>query len=116
MLPMSATKKITTLKPQYFKMTEVCAESFDVLVDGNATTIKGTSSISVNDNFTIIKENNYRVNVIGYTSKRHQSESGVSIKLKDLNKRYSLDKNNKIYRVEFYKNDDFCFMSKVHFK
>ena len=109
-------KKIVTLKPQYFKMVKTCTEKFDVIIDGGMTSLDKTSDIIVNDDFNIVKQNNYRVNVIGYTSKKHQSESGVSIKLKDLNKRFSLDKANKVYRVEFYKNNEFCFMSKVHFK
>ena len=54
--------------------------------------------------------------MIGYSSKKYKNESGVSIKLKNLNKKYAIDVNNKIYRVEFYKNNEFCFMSKIHFK
>ena len=109
-------KKIVTLKPQYFKMAEACAKKFDVIIDGNLFSLNKTSDILVNDDFNIVKENGYRVNVIGYTSKKRQSESGVGIRLKDLNKRFSLDKSNKVYRVEFYKNNEFCFMSKVRFK
>jgi len=109
-------KKITTLKSQYFKMAENCTKKFDVIIDGNIISLKNTSDIVVNDDFNIVRENEYRVNVIGYSSKKYKNESGISIKLKDLNKRYSIDKNHKVYRVEFYKNNEFCFMSKVHFK
>ncbi|MCW8894264.1 MAG: succinylglutamate desuccinylase/aspartoacylase family protein [Sulfurimonas sp.] len=109
-------KKILTLKPQYFEMVEKCAEEFEVIIDGNKVSLNNTSDIIVNDDFNIIKKNDYRVNVIGYSSRNHQNESGLSIKLKDLNKRFSVDKSNRVYRVEFYKNNEFCFMSKVHFK
>ena len=109
-------KRIITFKPQYFNMSETCATKFEAVVDGNRISFNKTSDIIVNDDFSIIKKNDYRVNVIGYTSKNRQSESGLSIKLKDLNKRFSIDKANKVYRVEFYKNNEFCFMSKVHFK
>ena len=109
-------KKITTLKSQYFKMAQTCTKKFDVIIDGNIISLNNTSDIIVNDDFNIVKKNDYRVNVIGYSSKKYKNESGVSIKLKDLNKRYSIDKDYKIYRVEFYKNNEFCFMSKVHFK
>ena len=40
----------------------------------------------------------------------------MEIKLKDFDKRFSIDNDNKIYRVEFYKNGEFCYMSKVIFK
>jgi len=109
-------KKVTTLQSQYFKMAENCINKFDVIIDGNIISLNKTSDIIVNDDFNIVKENDYRVNVIGYSSRKYKNESGISIKLKDLNKKYSIDKNNKIYRVEFYKNNEFCYMSKVHFK
>ena len=109
-------KKITTLRSQYFKMAKTYMKKFDVIVDGNIISLNNTSDIIVNDDFTIVKKNNYRVNVIGYSSKKYKNESGVSIKLHNLSKKYSIDKNHKIYRVEFYKNNEFCFMAKVHFK
>jgi len=109
-------KKILTLKSQYFKMSKTCNKKFNVIIDGSLTSLDNTSDIIVNHDFKIIIENNYRVNVIGYSSKKYKNESGVSIKLKNLNKKYAIDVNNKIYRVEFYKNNEFCFMSKIHFK
>ena len=109
-------KEIVTLKPQYFQTAEMCAEKFDVFVDGKLISLDKHSDIFVNDDFNVVKDNNYRVNVIGYKSKKHKNESGVSIKLADLDSRFSIDKSNKVYRVEFYKNNEFCFMSKVHFK
>jgi len=109
-------KKITTLRSQYFKMKQTCTKKFDIVVDGKLSSIDSTSNITVNDDFSIVKKNNYRVNVIGFSSKKYKNESGISIKLSDLNKKYSIDKSKKIYRIEFYKNNDFCFMSKVHFK
>jgi hypothetical protein len=109
-------RKVLTLKPQYFQIAKTCTEKFDVIIDGDIVSLNETSDIIVNDDFNIVKKNDFRVNVIGYTSKKRHSESGVSIRLKDLNKRFSLDKANKVYRVEFYKNNEFCSMSKVHFK
>lgn len=109
-------EKITTLKPQFFKIAKDCTETFDVILDGNRTSLKKASDIFVSDDFNIVKQNNFRVNIIGYTSRTHKNESGISIKLKDLNKKFSIDKDDLVYRVEFYKNNEFCFMSKVHFK
>ena len=109
-------KEIVTLKPQYFKVAESCAEKFDVIIDGKLLSLDKPSDIFVNDDFNIVEDNNYRVNVIGYKSEKHRSESGISIKLKDLDRRFSIDESEKVYRVEFYKNNEFCFMSKVHFK
>ncbi len=108
-------KKVVTLSPQYFKMSESCADTFDVIVDGVKVTLNKTSDIIVNDDFNVIEQSGYRVNVIGFTSEGLSNESGVSIKLKDFDKRFSIDIDNRVYRVEFYKNNEFCHMSKVHF-
>lgn len=111
-------KKITSLSPQYFELVELCKSEnkFDVIIDGKKVSLEKTSDINVKDNFNIVKRNGYRVNIIGFKAKDSIDESGVSVKLKDFDKRYSIDTNDKVYRVEFYKNDKFCFMSKVNFK
>jgi hypothetical protein len=109
-------KKITTLKPQYFKMSSNCQDSFTIEVDGSVSLLPKASEFYVNDDFKVVKSKNYRVNIIGYHSKKHVDESEINISKRDLNKRFSIDKNNKLYRVEFYNNDEFCSMLMVHFK
>jgi len=110
------SKKITTLKPQYFKVSNNCQEKFDVMVDGDKISVNKASSFFVNDDFRILKSKNSRVNIIGYQGKKHSDESNINIELNDLQKRFSLDKNNKVYRIEFYNKNNFCFMSTVNFK
>ncbi len=56
------------------------------------------------------------MNVIGYHKQSLHDESGIRIYSKDLSKRFSVDNNNKVYRVEFYTNNEFCSMLMVHFK
>jgi len=108
--------KITKLRPQYFKLSSICSENFSVEVDEKPLKIEKATEFYVNDDFKVIKSNGYRVNVIGFHAKNKFDESEIRISLKDLNPRFSLDKNNKIYRIEFYKNDEFCSMLMVHFK
>jgi hypothetical protein len=62
----------------------------------------------------VIESENIRVNVIGYKSSI--DESNVTINLNQLDKRFSVDENGKVYRIEFYKQNDFCSMLMVHFK
>ena len=109
-------KKVVILRPQYFKMANDCPNKFDVHVDGNIVSVDKASDFFVNDDFNIIQDSDFRVNVIGYKSKKGRNESGVTISLKTLDKSFSVDKNQKVYRVEFYKNNEFCSMSMVHFK
>ncbi len=109
-------KLITTLKPQFFKISHSCSNKFDFIIDGRKISADFTSEIFVNTDFKVIKSGGYRVNIIGYYSRTRKDESGVTISLKDLNKNYSVDKKHKVYRVEFYKKDEFCSMLMVHFK
>ena len=109
-------KRVTTLSPQYFIEAETCPEEFYAEVDGNVSSYNKASNILVNDDFKILKDNGFRVNVIGFKSKKSSDESDIKIDYKLISKRFSIDNENKIYRVEFYNKDKFCSMSTVHFK
>jgi len=107
---------VTSLKPQYFTLAKNCQEKLDFVVDGKRISLPKTSDINVTADFKVIRSKDYRVNIIGYQSKSHGDESGITLSIKDFNRYYSVDKNHKVYRVEFYKKDEFCSMSMVHFK
>ncbi len=109
-------KKVTTLRPQYFEIAKRCPQKFDVKIDGKLFSFKETSDFFVKDDFNIVKNGDFRVNVIGYKSKNHINEAGIDINLSEIDKLFSVDRSHKIYRVEFYKDDKFCSMSMVHFK
>lgn len=111
-------KKITSLSPQHFELVEKCESEtkFEVIIDGVKTSLDKASDIVVKSSFNIVKRNGYRVNVIGFKAKDTIDESAIDVKLKDFDKRYSVDAKDRVYRVEVYKNDQFCFMSKVRFK
>ena len=109
-------KKITTLKPQYFNIPQDCDVKYDLEIDKKLVALPKASDFYVNADFKVIKNKNYRVNVIGFKSKGIINESGITIALDNLNPYYSIDKSHKVYRIEFYKNDEFCSMSMVHFK
>ncbi|MEN4045478.1 M99 family carboxypeptidase catalytic domain-containing protein [Sulfurimonas sp. NWX367] len=109
-------KLVTTLKPQYFKMSDYCPEKYTIVIDNNEVSLPKASEFYVSDDFKIVKSKKHRVNVIGYYKKNRVDESQINISLKELNKHYSVDNNNKTYRIEFYKNDEFCSMLLVHFK
>ncbi|OHD98672.1 MAG: hypothetical protein A3E21_08460 [Sulfurimonas sp. RIFCSPHIGHO2_12_FULL_36_9] len=108
-------KKITTLGPQYFKQGESCTEKFEVIVDKNIVSLDAASDFFVNDDFNIVKKDGYRANIIGYKAIGRLDESGVNIKLQDFDKRFSIDVDDTVYRIELYKNNEFCSMFKVHF-
>jgi hypothetical protein len=109
-------QKVSTLNPQYFKMGESCAEEFEAVIDGKQVSLGEASDFFVNDDFSIVKKDSYRVNIIGYKAVGRLDESDINIKLRDFDKKFSVDVDEKVYRIEFYKNNEFCSMSKVHFR
>ena len=109
-------KKITTLKPQYFKMGCECPNTFEAVVDGELISLPKASSFSVKTDFKILKQKGIRVNIIGYHAKHVKNESNITIKLKNLNSKFSIDTTKKTYRIEFYKKNKFCSMSTINFK
>ncbi|MDD2789424.1 MAG: M99 family carboxypeptidase catalytic domain-containing protein [Sulfurimonas sp.] len=111
-----ANKELTELKPQYFKLSDSCPDSYNLEIDGNSTLVDRASYFFVNDDFKILKNDGLRVNVIGYSSKGISDEKEIRLSLKDMSENFSLDRQNKVYRVEFYKNDEFCTTLMVKFK
>jgi hypothetical protein len=107
---------VTTLSPQYFKMSDQCPEQYELEVDGNTTFLNKASYFSVNDDFKVLNQHGLRVNVIGYSFNGVSDESGILLNLKNMSENFSLDNENKVYRVEFYKNDEFCTVLMAKFK
>jgi len=111
-----ANHLVLQLKPQYFKIARDCPREYLFEIDGKKVSVKKASEIFVNDDFKIINNSNIRVNVIGFHQRGITNESGIKISYKNLNKQYAVDKHAKVFRVEFYKNNEFCSMIMVHFK
>jgi len=107
-------EKITTFYPQYFEYADDCSQNYTYKVDGDKQIFDKASEIFVTDDFMVVGEKSTRVNVIGFRSKK--SESDVVVSYSSINKKFSIDKNKKLFRVEFYKNKKFCSMQLVHFK
>jgi len=71
--------------------------------------------IEVNNGFTITPKEGYRFNVIGWTKKGVHSEAGYPINIDKIAKRFSVDREGSIYRVEVYKENKFSGMVLVKF-
>ncbi len=108
-------QRVLFIRPQYFKLKERCDRNFKAVIDGKEVMLDANADFFVKNNFKIVKRGDYRINLIGFVSPNSVDESDIEVKYEDFDKKFSIDKDNKIYRVEFYKNDDFCFMAKAHF-
>ena len=105
-----AFNTLTILYPQYFK--GLCKiDTIKIEIDGIVKEVKVPSIIKIKSYFKVLSKK--RVNVIGFSSKKN--EANIKITKNKLIKRFSIDKNKNIYRVEIYNKDSFCGMILVDF-
>lgn len=109
-------QKIGSLAADYHEQ-ENCSEPATVIADGQIKHLAFATDFFVNDDFKVVNnDSSTRVNIIGFTSKGVKDESNLRVTLDDLDSQYSIDKKQKSYRIEFYKENRFCGMLLVHFK
>ncbi|GAA7218397.1 DL-carboxypeptidase Csd4 [Helicobacter pylori] len=109
-------KLMTRLSPFYIEFDH-SLEEVKMQIDNKDQMVKIGSVVEVKESFYIHAMDNIRANVIGFSvsNESKPNEVGYTIKLKDFQKRFSLDKQERIYRIEFYKNNAFSGMILVKF-
>ena len=107
-------RSVTKLVPQYFDF-DSSIDSISLLVDGVNKNVKLGDIVPVKNRFQVNRLDGYRINVIGFTKKGYSSEHGLPILHRDIKSKFSIDKKGKLFRVEIYKNDQFCGMVLVDF-
>jgi hypothetical protein len=107
-------RAITTLTPQYFEYDQALKE-VSLQVDGTKRSVKIGEIVGVNRSFTLTPKTGWRANVIGFQRLGLEDESGVDLAKKDIQDRFSLDRDGCVFRVEFYKGNKFAGMILVDF-
>ncbi len=109
-------KLMTRLSPFYIEF-DPSLEEVKMQIDNKDQMVKIGSVVEVKESFYIHAMDNIRANVIGFSvsNESKPNEMGYTIRFKDFQKRFSLDKQERIYRIEFYKNDAFSGMILVKF-
>ncbi|WP_024750825.1 DL-carboxypeptidase Csd4 [Helicobacter pylori] len=109
-------KLMTRLSPFYIEF-DPSLEEVKMQIDNKDQMVKIGSVVEVKESFYIHAMDNIRANVIGFSvsNENKPNEAGYMIKFKDFQKRFSLDKQERIYRIEFYKNNAFSGMILVKF-
>ncbi|WP_120927134.1 DL-carboxypeptidase Csd4 [Helicobacter pylori] len=109
-------KLMTRLSPFYIEF-DPSLEEVKMQIDNKDQMVKIGSVVEVKESFYIHAMDNIRANVIGFSvsNESKPNETGYTIRFKDFQKRFSLDKQERIYRIEFYKNDAFSGMILVKF-
>jgi len=105
---------VTSLKPQYFEY-DYGLNTVDIEVDGKSKTVDVGGKIDVVKDFRVLAKNDYRVNVIGFSRRGVKNENDILIKKEHIKTRFSIDRNERIFRVELYKGKKFSGMILVNF-
>lgn len=108
-------QKVSSLSPSTH-LAGQCSEKMDIEIDGKKEKLDFAKEYLITDDVSIINNSLTRVNIIGFTREGKKDESNLHVKLKDFDTKYAIDKDAKTYRVEFYRDNDFCGMTLIHFK
>lgn len=94
-------ERVTTIEAQFFDYDKNLPE-VHVVADGVERKILMGTTFQVRSSFEILPIKGYRVNIIGYPSSS-KDESGQKIVQQNVSKRFSIDKQGTMYRVEIYR-------------
>lgn len=104
---------IASIKPEWLD-TDDSLEGMPITIDGRERFASFGQIIDVTAHATITKVPGYRVNAIGL-DKGGADESGLPLALKDFQKKFSVDRGGRMYRVEVYRGDKFTGMFLLRF-
>ncbi len=108
-------QKVTSLSPSVHSDAQ-CLESLSLSIDGKEEKLDFAKEYAITADVSVINTSLTRTNIIGFTREGRKDESNIHVRLKDFDPKYSIDKDAKTYRVEFYRENDFCGMILIHFK
>jgi hypothetical protein len=107
-------RRLTTLQADYAEHLNFNTE-VNFVIDGKTIKAKFGDTIIINKTLLVGQPKSFRVNIIGYKNKS-RIETNHTITKDQFLKQYSVEKNGKMYRVEYYKKDKFAGMILVKFK
>ncbi len=107
-------RRVTRLQPQFFEYDST-VQGVSIRVDGVARYVLMGSVVEVSKHFTVDAPGDVRVNVIGWRRPGITNESGHEIRREDIAARYSVDRAEKVFRVELYRGERFSGMVLVRF-
>ncbi len=106
-------RRMTYLHPQYFDYDDG-VDKVSLTVDGRRVEAALGTVVDVEQQFMVQAMEGYRVNVIGWRRKGQRNESGVPVPRAELARRFSIDRDGRMYRVEFYRGKRFAGMLLVN--
>ena len=107
-------RSVTSLRPQYFEYDN-SLQNLLVEVDGRKKRVNIGDRIYVEKSFRVLADEDYRVNVIGFSRPGIKNENRLLVKRKHIRSRFSVDRGRRIFRVELYRGKRFSGMLLVDF-
>ncbi|HID31715.1 MAG TPA: hypothetical protein EYP19_17175 [Desulfobacterales bacterium] len=107
-------RRLTRLYPEYFDY-DSSITAITLQIDGTEKNVEFGQMVDVDHSFRVVPRTGYRVNVIGFNRPGIADESGISIRRSDIQKRFSVDKKGRMYRVKVYHEGRFSGMVLVNF-
>lgn len=104
---------IALIKPEWLE-ADNSIDGLHTQIDGRARFASFGQILDVEKEIVINNLAGYRVNAIGL-DKGLTNESGIPLQLKDFQKKFSVDRQGLMYRIEVYRNDKFSGMFIVRF-
>ncbi|MDD5211148.1 MAG: M99 family carboxypeptidase catalytic domain-containing protein [Sulfuricurvum sp.] len=105
---------VSSLSPS-IHLSGRCSENINIEIDGKEEKLDFAKEYLITTDVRIINKSLTRANIIGFTREGKTDESNLHVMLKDFDTKYAIDKDAKTYRVEFYRDNDFCGMTLIHF-
>ena len=107
-------RSVTTLSPEYFDYDDSLSHARFV-IDGHEQMVALGTSVDVHEYFSVEPLRGRRVNVIGYRHPEQRNETGLVIRKNQISSKFSVDRQARRYRVEFYKDEKYSGMVLVNF-
>lgn len=101
-------RTITLIRPDWREMDHGL-DAVTVLVDGREELVPFGHVLDVAETATVRGQPGYRVNAIGI-DRGLTDESGLALRLRDFQPRFSVDRSGTLFRVEVYKGNAFAGM------
>jgi hypothetical protein len=108
-------QKVSSLSPSVHQSGQ-CLEKMSIEIDGKEEKLDFAKEYLITADVSIINKSLTRANIIGFTREGKKDESNIHVTLRDFDTKFAIDKEAKTYRIEFYRDNDFCGMSLIHFK
>ncbi|MDR9436356.1 MAG: M99 family carboxypeptidase catalytic domain-containing protein [Thiohalophilus sp.] len=100
---------VANLHPEFMEFDD-SLKYIPVLVDDRYKLVRPGEKIMVRNNFMVIPQTEYRVNIIGFVHDGVDDEAGVFVSYENFMPRFSIDRQAKKFRVEVYRGDKFSGM------